>query len=311
MAMRVLVCGGAGYLGSILTSLLLEKGCEVVVYDSLEHGQPSLLGLLANPRLTVRVGDVCDQGPLGQEIKHADAIIALAALVGAPLCDRFPSRAEAVNRRAIEFIASAKSKNQILLYPCSNSGYGIGESGIFCTEDSPLRPVSHYGITKVEAEKAVLSRESGVSLRLATLFGLSPRMRLDLLVNDFTIRALRDRTISVFEGHFKRNYLHVRDAARAFLFALENYEKMKGKAFNVGLSDANLSKLELCQLIKGITPFEIMESAEGRDPDQRNYIISNEKIEQLGYRTEHTLDEGIREIIRAYPLLSRNGFANA
>jgi nucleoside-diphosphate-sugar epimerase len=244
-------------------------------------------------------------------LKAADIIIPLAALVGAPLCDRDPLAATTTNKDAIVWMLEQIGRDQRIVIPISNSGYGVGEKGKFCTEESPMRPVSLYGRDKVATEQAVLEKHpNSVSLRLATVFGMSPRMRLDLLVNDFTYRAYKDRFIVLFEAHFKRNYLHVRDAAAAFLHAIDHFDAMKGGPYNVGLSDANLSKYELCQRIQEQVPkFVFLESQVGKDPDQRDYIVSNDKIERTGFRPGFSLDDGIRELIKGYAMV-RNAYAN-
>jgi nucleoside-diphosphate-sugar epimerase len=238
-------------------------------------------------------------------------IIPLAAIVGAPACDADQTAAVSINLDAIKLLLKLRSPDQRIVSPCTNSGYGIGEQGKLCTEESPLRPISLYGRVKVAAEQAILDAGNTISLRLATVFGISPRMRLDLLVNDFVYRAVNDRFIVVFEGHFKRNYLHVRDATRAFLFALERFETMGGQPYNVGLSDANLSKLELCAAIKEQLPrFEYLEAPVGQDPDKRDYIVSNEKIERAGFRPTHSLPWGIQELIKGYSMLRATRYTN-
>jgi nucleoside-diphosphate-sugar epimerase len=245
-------------------------------------------------------------------IKDADVIIPLAALVGAPLCDRDPLAATSTNVTAITDMLALLSPSQQVILPITNSGYGIGEAGKYCTEDTPMRPVSLYGRDKVAVEQAMLDRHaSSISLRLATVFGMSPRMRLDLLVNDFTYRAYTDRFIVLFEGHFKRNYLHVRDVARAFLHAIDHFDEMKGQPYNVGLSDANLSKYELCEKIREHLPsFVILESNVGHDPDKRDYIVSNEKIERTGYKPAFSLDAGIRELIKGFAMIRNSRYGN-
>jgi nucleoside-diphosphate-sugar epimerase len=245
-------------------------------------------------------------------VKTADIIIPLAALVGAPLCDRDPIAATSTNLTAIVDMLDDLSPEQRVLLPLTNSGYGIGEPGKFCTEETPIRPVSLYGRDKVEVERILLDRHrSALSFRLATVFGMSPRMRLDLLVNDFTYRAYCDRFIVLFESHFKRNYIHVRDVARAFLHGIDHFETMKGGPYNVGLSDANLSKLELCQRIQQQLPaFVFVESEVGRDPDQRDYIVSNEKIERTGYRPALSLDDGIAELIKGFAMIRNSRYSN-
>jgi nucleoside-diphosphate-sugar epimerase len=231
--------------------------------------------------------------------------------VGAPLCDQKPMEAQTINCDAVKMIVDLSRPDQKVIYPNTNSGYGVGESGVFCTEESPLNPISIYGKVKVEAEKYVLASARGVTFRLATVFGVSPRMRVDLLVNDFTYRAVTDRFVVLFEAHFKRNYIHVRDVSRAFLHAIQNFDAMRGEAYNVGLSSANLSKMELCLEIKKQVPaFTIMEAAVGKDPDQRNYIVSNEKIEKTGYQPQVDMQKGIAELIRGYQIVRRNTFAN-
>jgi nucleoside-diphosphate-sugar epimerase len=248
---------------------------------------------------------------MSRVMPKADIVVPLAALVGAPLCARDPIGATTTNRDAVALATRLMSPSQMLIYPTTNSGYGIGEAGQYCTEDTPLRPVSLYGRTKVEAESLVLEKGRGVTLRLATVFGMSPRMRTDLLVNDFTLRAVLDRAVVIFEGHFKRNYIHVRDVSGAFLHVIANYERMAGEAFNVGLSDANLSKLELCARIKAHVPnFSYLESPIGEDPDKRDYIVSNAKIEATGFRPEWSLDRGIRELIKGYEMLNTKRYSN-
>jgi nucleoside-diphosphate-sugar epimerase len=245
-------------------------------------------------------------------VKTADVIVPLAALVGAPLCDRDPLAATSTNKQAIVEMLPLLSRDQRVILPITNSGYGVGEAGKFCTEETPIRPVSLYGRDKVEVEKTLLDRHpAAISLRLATVFGMSPRMRLDLLVNDFTHRAYTDRFIVLFESHFKRNFIHVRDVARAFLHAMDRFDDMKGQIYNVGLSDANLSKLELCQRIQNHLPgFIIHESDVGKDPDKRDYIVSNEKIERTGYKPSFSLDAGIQELIKGFAMIRNAKYSN-
>jgi len=301
---RILITGGAGYLGSVLTPTLLAAGHYVTVVDNLLFGQTTLLGCCQYDSFTVVNGDARDERIVRELAPKADVVIPLAALVGAPLCDVDPLGATSTNRDAVRMLCGLLSPNQQVILPTTNSGYGIGESGKHCTEESPLRPVSHYGVTKVEAEQAVLERERSVSLRLATVFGLSPRMRLDLLVNDFVYRAVRDRFVVVFEGHFKRNYIHIRDVARAFLHVLDRFAQMQGRPYNVGLDDANLSKLELCAEIKKQVPeFVYLEAAIGKDPDKRDYIVSNARIKATGFEPEWTLAAGITELIEGCCLM--------
>lgn len=309
--MKILVTGGAGYIGSTLVPMLLEQNYDVTVLDNLLYNQTSLLECCYKKNFHFIKGDVRNHSLLSEEVNKADCIIALSALVGAPLCDKDPDTSTAVNELAIKKIVDLKSKDQMLIYPCTNSGYGIGQEGILCTEETALNPVSLYGKQKVEAEKYVVEKGCGISFRLATVFGLSPRMRLDLLVNDFTYRAVYDGFIVLFEPHFKRNYLHVRDASRAFLHAIQNYSTMNGQSYNVGLSSANISKHELCEEIQKLIPrFTYLISEIGNDPDKRNYIVSNEKIELTGFKTQFSLPEGLAELVKGFKILKRNQFAN-
>jgi nucleoside-diphosphate-sugar epimerase len=309
---RILVTGGAGYLGSILVPALLRAGHRIAVLDMFRHGQPSLLDVCADPRLEVIRGDAREKDTLAPLVARADVLIPLAALVGAPACDADRVAARTTNLDAVRLLLSLRSPDQRVLFPCTNSGYGIGQKDRFCTEETPLRPISLYGETKVEAEKAVLDAGNSLSFRLATVFGVSPRMRMDLLVNDFVWRALHDSAVVLYEAHFKRNFIHIRDVAAAFLHGLAHFDTMKGGPYNVGLSDANLSKRELCEKIRTHLPrFAFTEAAVGKDVDQRDYIVSNEKIERTGFRAAFNLDDGIRELIRAYTILRPNPYANA
>lgn len=311
--LKILVTGGAGYLGSVLTEHLLARGCRITVLDNFRYAQNSLLAQCADDALEIVRGDCRDERILKPLLKDKDAIIPLAALVGAPLCDRDRFGAETTNRGAVELLCRLASREQRILFPVTNSGYGIGEKGSFCTEESPLRPVSFYGQTKVEAERVVLDRGNAITFRLATAFGASPRMRMDLLVNDFVYRAVTDRAVVVFEGHFKRNYIHVRDIARALTHGLERFDAMKDRPYNVGLEDANLSKLELCALIAKVIPgFVWLEAPIGEDPDKRDYVVSNKRLLATGFRPEWTIERGIRELVKAYTVLYRvNPYGNA
>lgn len=311
MTHNILVTGGAGYLGSVMVPELLRLGHRVTVIDNFMFGQNSLLDCCANANFEVVKGDARQEDVIKPLLRKADYIIALAALVGAPICKRDMIGAISTNKDAIALLAKLTSKEQRILYPCTNSGYGIGQKDSYCTEDSPLKPISLYGISKVEAEKILLDRGNAISLRLATVFGMSPRMRLDLLVNDFTYRAVKDKFVIVFEGNFKRNYIHIRDVAQAFIHGIDNFGAMKTEAYNVGLSEANLSKLELCARIKQlVTDFVYLESQIGEDPDKRDYIVSNEKIERTGYKPVHSLDMGLKELIKGYNIITNNKFGN-
>ena len=307
MSLSILVTGGAGYLGSTLVPALLADGHKVTVLDNFLYQQASLNACCAEPNFSIVRGDVRDEALVSQLLKGADIVLPLAALVGAPLCDRDPIAATTVNRDAMLGLVKKLSKDQRILYPTTNSGYGVGEAGKFCTEETPLRPISRYGRDKVEAEKAVLDHPNSITFRLATVFGMSPRMRIDLLVNDFVYRAVYDRCVVLFEAHFKRNYLHVRDVARVFKHGIANFDKMRGQAYNVGLSDANLSKAELCERIqKHLPKFVFIEAPVGEDPDKRDYIVSNERVERTGFKPAHSLDDGIVELIKGFTML-RNG----
>lgn len=309
---RVLITGGAGYIGSVLSKALLDQDCRVTVLDSFLYGQTSLLDCCASSAFLVVRGDCRDERTIGPLIREADVIIPLAAVVGAPACDRDRIAAETTNRDAIQLLCRLTSHSQRILFPMTNSGYGIGEQGVPCTEDSPLRPLSLYGRTKVEAEQMLLDRGEAITFRLATVFGVSPRMRLDLLVNDFVYRAVHDRAVVVFEGHCKRNYIHIRDVVKAFLHGMKHFEVMKGYPYNVGLDDANLSKIELCRAIQQIVPqFVFTEAPIGEDPDKRDYIVSNARILSTGYTPEWSLERGIRELVKAYQIVRKSGHANA
>jgi nucleoside-diphosphate-sugar epimerase len=283
MSYNILVTGGAGYLGSIMVPELLKAGHKVTVLDNF----------------------MFKQAPLNH------VVIPLAALVGAPLCKQDPVGATTTNLDAQLMLISKLSKDQRILMPITNSGYGVGEEGKFCTEETPMRPISLYGIHKVEVEKAVLAHGNAISFRLATVFGMAPRMRLDLLVNDFVYRAVYDRFVVLFESHFKRNYIHVRDVTGAFMHGLNNFDSMKGEPYNVGLSEANLSKFELCERIKAQIPdFVVLEAPVGEDPDKRDYIVSNEKLENTGWRPAFGLDAGIAELIKGYRMIRNTLYTN-
>jgi nucleoside-diphosphate-sugar epimerase len=309
--MKILITGGAGYLGSVLTPSLLALGHEVTVVDNFLFRQNSLADCCQFETFQAVRGDCRDEALMKKLAAGADVIIPLAALVGAPICDRDPMAARTTNSEAVAMLCRTASKAQRIIMPVTNSGYGIGEKGKYCTEETPLRPISLYGITKVQAEESILQRENSISFRLATVFGVSPRMRIDLLVNDFVHRAVTDRAVVIFEGHFKRNYLHVRDVARVFVHALDNFEAMKGKPYNVGLDEANLSKLELCAVIqKQLPKFVFLEAPIGEDPDKRDYVVSNARIAGTGFKTEWGLDRGIRELIKGFTILRNSIYSN-
>lgn len=311
MSLNILVTGGAGYLGSIMVPALLAEGHKVTALDNFIYQQNSLAQLCADPNFQITRGDVRNAEVVGKLLPKADVIIPLAALVGAPICAADPVGATTINKDAILAMFKGVSKNQMVLMPTTNSAYGSGDKNNFCTEESPLNPISRYAIDKVTVEKALMEIPGAISFRLATVFGMSPRMRIDLLVNDFTYRAVNDRFVVLFESHFKRNYIHIRDVAGAFIHALNNYETMRGQIYNVGLSEANVSKWELCERIKKQLPdFTFIEAPVGKDPDQRNYIVSNEKIEKTGFKPAYSLDVGITELIKGYSMIRNARYGN-
>ena len=300
--MKVLITGGAGYLGSTLAKHLLEAGYSVTVLDNLMYDQVTLLHLFSNPKFQFELGDVRDKKLLQELVGLNDVIIPLAAIVGMPACKANPELTIAVNYQQVADVVEVLRGDQKLILPNTNSQYGSSDSII--TEESPFNPLSLYAKTKCDAENIMLAKGNGVSLRLATVFGVSPRMRTDLLVNDFVYKSVVDGYLVLFEAHFKRNYIHVQDIARTFQFVIENYEKCKGHAFNVGLSTANLSKLELAEKIKSHIPSLVIKQDEFKeDFDKRNYIVSNEKLESLGWKPIYDLDYGIKQLISAYKIV--------
>jgi nucleoside-diphosphate-sugar epimerase len=307
----ILITGGAGYIGSVLIPKLLNSRYKVTVLDNFLFNQNSLFSCSFHENFSVVNGDCRDKNLLKQLIKSHDIIIPLAALVGAPMCNKDEVAAETVNYGSIQTLCELLAKDQYVLMPVSNSGYGIGENGKFCDENSPLNPISLYGRTKVDAEKVILDHGNSTSFRLATVFGSSPRMRKDLLVNDFTYKAFKESGIIIFEGHFKRNFIHIQDVTDVFLYALNNKEKFINNVFNVGLDDANLSKLELCAKIKEYLPnFVIHEAEIGEDPDKRDYIVSNKKLISQGFVPKYSLDFGIKELIKLYTMMSEKQYSN-
>jgi nucleoside-diphosphate-sugar epimerase len=311
MANKILVTGGAGYIGSMLVPELLAKGNKVTVIDNFMFKQASLGHVMADKNFELIAGDVRDEKLMKEQVAKHDILVPLAALVGAPLCNKDPIAAETVNLQAPLAMMKMASKAQPILMPITNSAYGKGGAGNYCDETSPLYPISLYAKHKVEVEKVLMERENSISYRLATVFGMAPRMRLDLLVNDFVYRAVNDRFIVLFEGHFRRNYIHVRDVVAAFMHGMDKWETMRGNIYNVGLSDANLSKADLCNRIKKHVPnFTIMEAPIGEDPDKRDYLVSNDKIEKTGWRPKQSLDDGIQELIKGYRMIKNNTYAN-
>ncbi len=311
MSYNILVTGGAGYLGSTMVPDLLQLGHKITVLDSFMYKQSSLNHVCHHPNFSVVKGDIRIESVMAPLIKKADVVIPLAALVGAPMCSQDPVGATTVNHDAIMLMLRLLSKQQMVLMPTTNSAYGTGDQNNFCTEDSPLNPISLYAKEKVGIEKELMQRENAISFRLATVFGMSPRMRIDLLVNDFTYRAVYDRFVVLFESSFKRNYVHVRDVSRVFQHAIADFDKMKGQIYNVGLSDANVSKRELCEHIqKQVPDFVFLDAPVGKDPDQRNYIVSNAKIETTGFKPMYSLDAGIRDLIKGYTMIKNTRYGN-
>ena len=308
---NVLVTGGAGYIGSVLVPKLLELNHNVTVVDNFLYKQPSLASVISNKRLNLVYGDIRDTSLMRNVISKADIVIPLAAIVGAPACLKDPKMASAVNKDAMIWLFENLSNSQQLLMPTTNSAYGTGDKDNYCDEKSNLNPLSLYAKDKVFVEKYLMEKENATSFRLATVFGISPRMRLDLLVNNFVQRALTDRFVILFEGHFKRNYVHVKDVVDAFVFGINNLDKVKGQIFNFGLSEANISKQQLCERIKNQLPdFTFQDAPLAKDPDQRNYIVSNKKIEAMGMKAKVTLDEGISELIKGLGMFASYPYTN-
>lgn len=308
---KIAVTGAAGYIGSVLVGELLKEGHKVVAIDNFRYRQTSLLYCTYDTKLTVVRGDVRDEKIIRRHLSENEFIIPLAAIVGAPACDKNEVAARTTNLEAIQLLIATRDPQQKIIFPNTNSGYGIGSGHTVCDETSPLKPLSFYGRLKVEAEQKLLKSENVISLRLATVFGTSPRMRLDLLVNEFVYKALKDKYIVLFEAHNKRNYIHIRDVARVFIHAMKNFERMKNETYNVGLSTANLNKIELCELIKQHIPaFVYFESEIESDPDKRDYMVSNEKIEKTGFKPIFSVDDGIKELIKGYQMLTNGKWTN-
>jgi len=300
----VLITGGAGYLGSVLTEVLLNKGYRVTVLDNLIYKQASVAPFAYHPNFDFVLGDVTNESTLKPLVESHDVIVPLAAIVGMPACKTQPELTVKVNYEQVKNITQWVTKNQMVLIPNTNSQYGSSTEII--TEESPFKPLSLYAETKCDAEKAVLDSGNGIALRLATVFGTSYRMRTDLLVNDFVYKALTDGYLVLFESHFIRNYIHIRDIANTFVFMIENYEKCNNNAFNVGLTSANCTKLELAQTIQKYIPdLVIVENNFKQDFDQRNYMVSNAKLESQGWVPTFTLEDGIQELIKGYQLIKK------
>lgn len=309
--MNILVTGGAGYIGSLLVPNLLSQGHSVTVIDNFIYRQTSLASSIRDEKLTLVFGDVRDESLMKAHLAKADVVIPLAAIVGAPACDSDPIAAQSINKDSILWLLKQLSPNQRIIMPTTNSAYGSGGKNNYCDENSPLNPLSLYARDKVTVEKALMELPNATSFRLATVFGISPRMRLDLLVNNFAYRAITDGFVIVFEGHFKRNYIHVLDVIQAFNLGLNNEKNFNGEIFNVGLSEANISKIDLCREIQSLIPtFTFLEAALGKDPDQRNYVVSNQKIENLGFKPSVSLRSGLEELIKGLKMFNHKPFTN-
>ncbi len=309
--MKILITGGSGYIGSVLTNILLKNKFKVTVIDNFMYGQTSLNHLCLNKNLEIVNADVRNINFIKDYIIKNDLIIPLAAIVGAPACDKDPINSKLINKDSILGLFKEVSKNQLIIMPTTNSAYGSGDENNLCDEKSPLNPISSYAKDKVQIEEVLMQKENVISLRLATVFGMSPRMRLDLLVNDFVFRAVFDRYIVLYESYFKRNYIHLQDVSGAFIHSINNFDKMKSEIYNVGLSNANLSKKELCEIIKlKINDLNIIVNNFNKDPDQRNYIVSNEKIENTGFIPKISISDGIDELIKGYKYFKKNNFGN-
>ena len=309
--MKILVTGGAGYIGSVLVPNLLDQGHEVTVIDNFIFKQTSLASSIRKENLRLVFGDVRDEALMKEHLSKSELIIPLAASVGAPACDSDPVAAQSINKDSILWLLKNLSSNQRIIMPTTNRAYGSGDENNFCDESSPLNPLSLYARDKVTVEKELMNHPGATSFRLATVFGISPRMRLDLLVNNFTYRAIPDGFVVVFEGHFKRNYIHVLDVVQAFNLAISDEKDFAGEIFNVGLSEANISKIELCREIQRVVPnFTYLEAAMGKDPDQRNYVVSNEKIEKLGFNPSVSLASGLQELVKGLKMFNHKPFTN-
>jgi nucleoside-diphosphate-sugar epimerase len=307
--MNILITGGAGYIGSELVNCLIEEH-KITVLDNLMYDETSLLRYAQNNNFNFVKGDVRNTELLKQLTRQSDVILPLAALVGFPLCDDHPRDATEINFEANRWFAENKSKDQLVIYPCTNSGYGVSVDGSVCTEESPLNPVSLYGKTKVMAEQVYQEKDNCVTFRLATVFGPSSRMRSDLLVNNFVLKALKERLLVLYECEFMRNYVHVSDVCGAFKFVLDNWDSCKNETYNVGNDSINMNKLQLAQIIQKHIPIEIIKAEFNSDPDIRDYIVSSEKIYSKGFECKYDLDDGVKQLIKAYSIIDSPWYAN-
>jgi nucleoside-diphosphate-sugar epimerase len=308
---KVLITGGAGYIGTVLSEHLLDAGFHVTVVDNLLYGQHGPFHLCSSPCFEFVFGDVRDDQLMGNLIRRSDVLIPLACVVGAPACNRDPLMADSVNLKAVQLLNRLRNPHQLVIFPTTNSGYGTKSGAVHCTEETPLEPISLYGQLKVQAEKELLDSPNTVTLRLATVFGMSPRMRIDLLVNNFVYEAVNCGYLVIFEKDFRRNYVHIRDVADCFLHCIQHADHMVGRPYNVGLDAANLSKEELARKIQQFLPsFYVHFSEVGTDPDKRNYIVSNQRLREAGFEAKRSLEEGIQELIKGYRMMGRSKFSN-
>ena len=302
--MKILITGAGGYIGSMLSDQLVRQGYDVLAIDIMKYSKNSLNHLFFYDNFKYINADVTSVSVLKKYLKNVDFVIPLAALVGAPICEKNKREATAVNFTQIKIMLKFIKKNQKIIYLNSNSGYGVGEKNKYCTEDSPLNPISHYGATKVQSEQHIINNfKNFVCFRLATVFGYSYRMRTDLIVNYYIKEAIIKKKLEIFEPHFRRNFIHVKDVVRAIQFAIENFNKVKGQIYNLGLSNANITKLELAKKIKKVIPKLKIKIISGKkDPDQRDYFVSNKKIEKKGFKARFSLERGINEVHQSLKL---------